>query len=563
MITPLLPFRRFALALLAGLALLSGLLEAPEAKAEGHDSLTIGIIQFPSNFNPLIEGMAAKNYILGMALRPFTVYDKDWKLVCMLCTKLPTLENGLAVPETLAGGQKGVAITYSIQPNAKWGDGEPVTTKDVLFTWEVGKHPQSGVSNGDMFRRIRAIDVKDDKTFTLHVSKLTFDYNAINDFQLLPEHLEKKAFAEPADYRTHSLYDTDTTNPGLYLGPYRITQVARGQYVVLEANPYWWGAKPAFKRIVVKAIETTPSLEANLISGGIDMIAGEIGFTLDAALAFETRHRPEWVVTYKPGLSFEHLSLNLDNPILADRRVRRALLMGLDRQTMMHQIFQDKQVIANGPVNPLDWVYDPSVPTVSYDPEAAAALLDQAGWTKGADGPRRNAKGEKLTIELMTTAGLRNREVMELVAQQSWKRLGIETTIRNQPARTFFGESVLRHNFPSTALFSWMSAPESVPRTTLHSDMVPTAATNFAGQNVDGYRNPKMDALIDAIETELDRPKRQELWKQLQALYAEDLPDLPLTFRSDPYVLPLWLKGVEPTGHQYPTTLWIENWKAD
>ncbi|HVI52504.1 MAG TPA: peptide ABC transporter substrate-binding protein [Candidatus Sulfotelmatobacter sp.] len=556
---PTFSLRRFAISLVCALLMLAG--QTP-ARADGHDTLTIGIIQFPSNFNPLIEGMVAKNYILGMALRPFTVHDKDWQLICMLCTKLPTLENGLAAAETLPGGQKGVAITYTIQPNAKWGDGEPVTTKDVLFTWEVGKHPQTGVSNGDMFRRIRAIDVKDDKTFTLHVTKLTFDYNAINDFVLLPEHLEKKAFAEPADYRTRTLYDTDTGNPGLYNGPYRIAQVARGQYVVLEPNPYWWGAQPAFKRIVVKAVEATPALEANLLSGGIDMIAGEIGFTLDAALAFETRHRPEWTVTYKPGLSFEHISLNLDNPILADRRVRRALLMGLDRPMMMHQIFQDKQAIANGPVNPLDWVYDPTVPTVPYDPEGAAALLEQAGWSKSADGVRRNAKGEKLAIELMTTAGLRNREVTELVAQQSWKRLGVESTIRNQPARTFFGESVLRHNFPSTAMFAWMSAPESVPRTTLRSDMVPTALNNYAGQNVGAYHNPKMDALIDAIETELDRDKRRELWKQLQALYAEDLPDLPLTFRSDPYVLPLWLKGVEPTGHQYPTTLWVENWKA-
>jgi peptide/nickel transport system substrate-binding protein len=551
-------FRRFLLCL----CLACGLLPA-QGQAETRDTLTIGIIQFPSNFNPLIEGMVAKNYILGMALRPFTVYDKDWTLVCMLCTKLPTLENGLAVVENLPGGQKGVAITYTIQPEAKWGDGIAVTTKDVIFTWEAGKHPQSGVSNGDMFRRIRAIDVKDDKTFTLHVSKLTFDYNAINDFQLLPEHLEKKAFAEPAEYRTHSLYDTDTTNPGLYMGPYRISEVARGQYVVLEVNPTWWGPKPTFKRIIVKAIETTPSLEANLISGGIDMIAGEIGFTLDAALAFETRHRPEWRVIFKPGLSYEHLSLNLDNPVLADRRVRRALLMALDRQTMLHQIFQDKQVVANGPVNPLDWVFDPGLPTVPYDPDKAGALLDEVGWAKGSDGVRRNPQGQKLTLELMTTAGLRNREVMELVIQQAWKHLGVEATIRNQPARTFFGESVLRHNFPATALFAWMSAPESVPRTTLHSEMVPSASDNFAGQNVGGYRSQKMDALIDAIETELNRDKRRELWKQLQALYAEDLPDLPLTFRSDPYVLPIWLKGVEPTGHQYPTTLWVESWRAE
>jgi len=544
--------------------LLSAVLTWGSAMAEpAHDSLTIGIIQFPSNFHPLIENMTAKAYVLGLAQRPITVYDKDWALVCMLCTKLPTLENGLAVREKLPNGDTGIAITYTLQPDAKWGDGTPVTTEDVVFTWQVGKHSQTGIADGDMFRRIRAIDVKDAKTFTLHASRLTFDYNAINDFQLLPAHLEKKAFADPASYKTANLYDTDTTNPGLYNGPYRIAKVERGQYVVLERNPYWYGSKPAFSRIVVKSIETTPSLEANLLSGGIDMIAGELGFTLDAALAFETRHRPEWLITYKPGLSYEHISLNFDNPVLADRRVRLALLMGLDRQGLMHQIFQDKQQVAASPVNPLDRGYDPELKPVPFDPAQAEALLDQAGWRKGADGIRRDAKGQKLALEIMTTAGLRNREVTELVAQQSWKRLGVEVAIRNQPARTFFGESVLRHNFPALAMFAWMSAPESVPRSTLHSDMIPASGNNFAGQNVGGYRSPKMDALIEAIETELDKDKRRDLWKQLQAQFAEDLPDLPLTFRSDPYVLPRWLKGVEPTGHQYPTTLWVENWKAE
>lgn len=551
-------WRRLSFALLALLGLL-----APLAARADHDTLTIGISQFPSNFNPLINSMVAKAYVDDMVVRPFTTYDKDWKLICMLCTQLPTMENGGAVVENLPDGKKGVAITYTIQPDAKWGDGTPVTTDDVKFTWEVGRHPQSGVNNGEAFRRITAIDIKDAKTFTLHVNKLTFDYNAINDFQLLPKHLEEKAFAEPAEYHNRSLYETDTTNPGLYFGPYRITQVERGQFIVLEPNPTWYGAKPHFKRIVIKAIEATPALEANLLSGGVDMISGEIGMTMDAALAFEARHRPEWTIIYKPGLSFEQLSPNLDNPILADRRVRQALLYGLDRTAMVQQIFQGKQRVADTMVNPLDWCYDPNVKKYPYDAAKAAQLLDDAGWKLGADGMRHNAKGDPLEFELMTTAGNRNREVMELVIQQAWKRLGINVTLRNQPARTFFGETVLKHAFKDFALFAWFSAPENVPREILHSDMVPTAANNYGGENAEGYRNPEMDKLLDAIEVELDRTKRGELWKQFQALFAEDLPMLPLTFRSDPYILPTWLKGVEPTGHQYPTTLWVENWTAE
>jgi peptide/nickel transport system substrate-binding protein len=552
--------RHTVLTILGALLLALPLLTPARPARAAHDTLTIGISQFPSNFNPLINSMVAKAYVDGMVLRPFTTFDKDWKPICMLCTELPTMQNGLAMPEKTADGKQGVALTYTIRPDAKWGDGTPVTTDDVLFTWQVGKHPQSGVNNGEAFRRIISIDVKDAHTFTLHVNKLTYDYNLINDFQVVPAHLEKQAFADPAEYHNRSLYETDTTNPGLYYGPYRITQVERGQFIVLEPNPTWWGKKPAFKKVVVKAIEATPALEANLLSGGVDMVAGEIGFTLDAALAFETRKRTEWNVIYKPGLSFEQLSPNFDNPILADRRVRQALLYGLDRQTLIKQVFQGKQIVADTMVNPLDWCYDPNVKKYPYDPVKAGKLLDEAGWKMGPGGHRVNAQGKPLSFEVMTTAGNRNREVTELVIQQEWKRLGIDVTLRNQPAKTFFGQTVLRHAYPDFAMFAWFSAPENVPREILNSEMIPSAANNYGGENSGGYKNPEMDKLMDQIETELDKSKRGELWKKFQALFAEDLPMLPITYRSDPYVIPKWLKGVEPTGHQYPTTLWIENW---
>ncbi|PKU22609.1 peptide ABC transporter substrate-binding protein [Telmatospirillum siberiense] len=527
------------------------------------NQLVIGLSQFPTNFNPLIDTTVAKSYVLGLARRPLTLYDKDWRLVCMLCTELPTIENGQAVIEPLPDGGKGIAVTYRIQPEARWGDGVPVSSEDIVFSWTVGRHPESGVSHGEMFRRIRAIDVTDAKTFTVHLNKVTFDYNAINDFEVLPAHLEKEAFRTPAGYKTNSRYETDVTNPGLYFGPYRPTNVVRGQFIVFEPNPTWYGNKPAFAKIIVKVIESTPSLEANLLSGDIDMVAGELGMTVDGAVSFERRKRPEWVVVYKPTLFYEQITVNVENPILADRRVRQALLYGLDRAGIVRQIFQGKQPVADSDVSPMDWSADPGIKTYPFDPKKAADLLDAAGWTPGTDGTRRNAKGDKLAVELMTTAGNRNREAVELVAQQAWKRLGIDVTLRNQPARTFFGETVLRHAFPSLALFAWSSYPESLPRTTLASDMAPVQANNFAGQNTGGYKNPEMDHLLDAIEGELDKERRRVLWHQLQALYAEDLPALPLTFHAVPFVLPKWLKGVEPTGTQYPTTLWAENWRAE
>lgn len=127
----------------------------------------------------------------------------------------------------------------------------------------------------------------------------------------------------------------------------------------------------------------------------------------------------------------------------------------------------------------------------------------------------------------------------------------------------FFAESVTKRKFPHMALFAWYSAPESVPRTTLHSTQIPSEKNNWSGQNYPGYVNPRMDELIDAIEVELDRPKRVALWHELQQIYADDLPALPLFFRADAFILPKQLKGVEPTGHQDPTTLWVEQWRWD
>ncbi len=316
--------RRLSAVLLLVLAL--GL---PGSARAARDELVIGITQFPSTFNPNIDAMAAKSYILGMARRPFTAYDAKWHLICMLCTELPTLENGKAKIEKQDDGSDGIALTYSIRPEATWGDGTPVTTDDVLFTYEVGRHPDSGVSNAELYRRITAIDRVDAKTFVMHVDRVTFDYNAINDFRLLPAHLERAIFeADPTAYRSRTVFDTGTTNPGLYFGPYRITEVSTGAFVVLEPNPTWWGDKPFFRRIVVKVIENTAALEANLLAGGIDMIAGELGLTIDQALAFAKRHGQDYQIAYKPGLVYEHIDLNLDNPILADRRVRQALIYG-------------------------------------------------------------------------------------------------------------------------------------------------------------------------------------------------------------------------------------------
>ncbi len=552
------PIVKLLLALLIAIATLS----SPARTANAKDELVIGLTQFPSTFNPFIDAMVAKSYVLAMTRRPLVAYDQNWNLVCMLCTEVPTIENGRAKPFDNPDGSRGIAITYTIHPKATWGDGTPVTSDDVVFAWEVGRHPKSAVDGTEYFRRVSRIEVHDSKTFTVYADKLTFNYAALYAFDPLPAHLERAAFmVDPEGYKRRTVYDADTTNPGLYYGPYRITQVTPGASVVLEPNPTWYGEKPHFRKITVRVIENTAALEANLLSGAIDYIAGELGLTLDQALALEKRHGDRFDVIYKAGLAYEHVDLNLDNPALKDKRVRQALLYGLDRAAISRQLFTGKQPVAHSFVSPLDWIAAVDLKTYPYAPKKAAALLDEAGWNVMKGGIRHNAAGERLSLELMTTAGNRSRETVQQVLQSQWRKLGIDVRIRNEPARVFFGETVRRRQFSAMAMFAWISAPESLPRSILHSQEIPVPERNFSGQNYTGFRNAEVDALIDRIEVELDRARRKELWHRLQEIYVEELPALPLYYRADSFFVPKWLEGVEPTGHLVPTTMWIERWR--
>lgn len=540
------------------------------AGAAAGEELRIGISQYPTTLHPSAEASVAKSYVHGMTRRPLTVYDQQWELICMLCTELPSIEAGTAVPEDLppdvegAGDGRGIAMTYTLQPDATWGDGTPVTTKDVMFTWKVGRHPTAGAGNLELNKRIHRIDVIDDKSFVIHADRISFEYAAINDFRLLPAHIEEPIFErDPNDYRNRTAYDTDPGNPGLYFGPYRIVEAVPGSRVVLERNETWWGKPPAFDRITILTIEQTTALEANLLSGNVDMIAGELGLTLDQALAFEKRHGEDYQVIYEPSLLYEHIDLMLDNPILADKRVRQALLYAIDRETINQRLFEGRQTVAHTGVSPLDWVYNEDVKKYPYDPAKAAELLDAAGWSGIRDGIRHNAEGAPLRLEFMTTAGSRIRELVQQVLQSQWKQVGIDVRVRNEPPRVFFGQTVHERRFTGLAMFGWGKGPEHIPRTTLHSEEIPTAGNGWSGQNYTGFKNAEMDKLIEAINLEVDRKKRKAMWDRLQEIYAEEVPVLSLWWRANPYILPKWLKGVRPTGQMAPTTLWIEDWTVE
>jgi len=547
----------------AALATAIGSTPALTQDRPARDELVIGVSQFPQGFHPNLASHVVLSLIHGMTRRPFTVYDADWKLICLLCDELPSRDAGSIRDWTTPAGEPGLEVDYTIRDGATWDDGTPVSTDDVTFTWEIGRNEAAGINNQELYRRMEKIVAHDARRFTIFWNKRTCDAEAINDFELVPAHLERPAASDPAAYRSRNAYDTDPTQAGLYFGPYRISQVEPGATIVLEPNPTWWGKAPAFKRITVRTIENTAALEANLLSGEIDYIAGEDGISLDQAIAFEKRHGDRFDVIFKPGLFYEHVDLRLDNPLLSDLRVRRALLHAIDRTSISERLFESKQPVADTFVHPLDSMHTDDVRKYAFAPDAARALLDEAGWTDIRKGIRHNASGEPLRLEIMTTAGNRVRELVEQVIQSNLREVGVDLRIRNQPARVLFGQTIRQREFPAMAMFAWFSTPENIPRTTMHSTMIPTTENGWSGQNYTGFRNPVMDDAIDRVEVECSDADQTRHWTTIQQTYADQLPVLPLYFRANAFVMPRWLAGVTPTGHQYPSTLWVENWSAE
>lgn len=551
--------------LLAGVVV-AGLSIAASPVHAAKTELVIGVAQFPPNMHPAIEPTVVKSYVRNMALRQMTGWNKDWRLGCLLCTELPTIENGLAKIEDRADGTKGMAVTIKLPPNLKWADGVPVTAKDIVFSWELGNSPESGFYKSDIYTRFERLETPDDHTVVMHLKTARSDFNDLSDFRVVSEHVEApilKSAGSVAEWAKQTAYNRAPTTPGLWNGPFMVTGYTSGSHITLEPNPNWPGKKPGFKKITVKVIENTTALEANLRSGDIDYTPGEgIGLNIDQVIELEKTQKARFDFIYKPALTYEHIDLKAENPFLKDVRVRRALLHAIDRKSLSDKLFQGKQPVADSFVNKLHPFYSKDTPVYDYDPAKARALLDEAGLKPGTDGIRRNDKGERLSLDFQTTAGNKLRELIQQVLQSQWKEAGIEVVIRNEPARTLFGPTLSHREFNGLVLYGWTSGIGDSPTSILATSAIPTEATRWGGSNYPGYSNANFDKASAAIETELDIEKRAALWQTVQKLYAEDLPVLPLFFRAEPYAIPKWLKGLEPSGHSDNSTNWVENWHA-
>jgi len=542
------------------------------AAAPTNKEIRIGISQEFDIMHSILWMNDVTFYVMSPVTRNMTYLAADGEWKADIAQEIPTLKNGLLKIISGKDGKKTLQVVWKIKEAAKWADGVPITCEDLKLAWEIGNAPTVAVGTREDFREIAKIEW-DPKT--PKVCNYTYDSSRWNFYKNipapLPNHLERAPFekfkSKPDGYLQNSNYTRNPTLPGLYNGPYYVSEHKNGSHVMMVPNPHFFGTKPKIQRVIFKVIGNTSALEANLLSGSIDLIS-TIGLSLDQSLILEkkiaTQGLPYNLIT-QPSLKYEHIDLMTDNPKLSDKRVRKAMLLSLNREELTQAMFKGKLQTAHHFLVPIDPAYteDPKFVTkYPFNRREAARLLDEAGWKMGSDGIRLK-DGVKLSLKFMTTAGDKVRETVQTLMKDQWKTVGIEVNIKNEPARVLIADTLQKRKFDSMILYYWTSTPEGSKRSMFHSSQIPSSKNGFAGENYPGWKNAKVDELLIKIDSEFEQKARIAMTRELAKEYTEELPVLPLFYRADVAVIPKNLKGFVITGHYFNEMYSIENWNLE
>jgi peptide/nickel transport system substrate-binding protein len=462
-----------------------------------------------------------------LALLERNLLDYDEKL---------NLVPGLA--EEVSDTPDHLAYTIRLREGARWEDGTPVTSADVVFTLTTLLDPKTPALTRralfDGFINAEAVDAR--------TARVVFKAAAAGrrDAFNLPL-LSAAAFAG-ADVATHPRNRSPLAN-----GPYRLASWEAGRTLTLVRNTQYFAEKPAAEQVIFRVVPENAPAFAALGSGALDEMRLTFAQKMELDAKAGTVGVPR-VVTFDE-LSYIYFGWNNRLPVFADRRVRRALTMLVDRESIGRNLYGGLAKLANGPLPPAHWASDASLPPWPYDPRAAEALLDEVGFRKGPDGMRR--KGS-LRLAFTLSLGMGSdiqRQIVEL-AQQSYRKAGIDMAIQPLEWAAFAAK------MDAGECEAWAAALNLDPYPDLavswHSGQAPPVGFNPAF-----YKNPEVDALLDRLKTTFDREETRALLARVQFLIHEDEPvtflNVPLTkwgvasrltnVRTSPYGLFLFWPG--------------------
>jgi len=410
-------------------------------------------------------------------------------------------------------------VTYRIRRDATWSDGTPIGAADFAYLWRhsSGADKRIDVAATTGYRDIRSVTGSDGgKTVRVVFAHPFAEWRSLF-FDLLPSHyVERQAggWNRGLDRNPHRIPSG---------GPFRIADHAKGQSLTLDRNPRYWGPRAHLDRIVVRFLTDAGAQADALRNGEADVI-----YPRPQLDVVQTVQRLPGVRNQlRLGLSFEHLTFNLDHPILKDLTVRRAISMAIDRQQLLErtvgQFSSSAQVLGNRIWLTGQPAYEDHSDGHGHgDVAAAADLLEQAGWTRGADGIWAKG-GRELRLRFSTMTGDPLRVQLGLLLQDQLQKAGIALELHNASAEELFGDRLPHGNFDLVE-FAWIGTPFAVAA---NRDIYVTEG----GGNYGGFADPEVDALFEEATAELDPARAAALANQIDERLWEGLPSIPLSQR--------------------------------
>lgn len=481
--------------------------DTPPATARGQ--VVAGISQEPTVFNPLMPGSEYDQGIWWQVFSTLWHIDAEGRVVPDLAAELPTVANGGLSAD-------GRIWKVKLRRDVTWHDGTPFTAHDVKYTLDLINNPDFRVRNRVGHSLLRNVTVAaDDEIHWLLAEPFAPYMSVLSLTFIVPRHI-----LSAAEDPNTAAFNTAPVGTG----PFRWGKRQAGEYILLDRNPDYHGDGPWLERVVFRYIPDQTMLYTQFRSGEIDYL-GLSG--LQPAFDAEAKALPGLRIVAAPAPFVEHIALNHAFPPFADKAVRQALYLGMNRVARLQAIYHGRPIETESYVPQGHWAYDDSLPRHRHDPEAAKALLDQAGWRPGADGIREK-DGMRLAFTNSTSSGSQSREQAQQLLMQDWREIGVEMTIENMPGAVIWGDFWQKSQYQSVMVasnFLQGSDPDVTPR--FSSKAIPAQGGN--GLNTYQYKNPEVDALLDRGTREVDQEVRRKIYHRLQRIIREDLVFLPVS----------------------------------
>ncbi|MGG4606219.1 peptide ABC transporter substrate-binding protein [Paenalcaligenes sp. Me131] len=495
-----------------GLSVLSTALWAPQAVAAPPSSPTgqvvMGLSQEPTILHPLISSIEADHGVWWNLYDPLWAPDEKGNFVPRLAVEVPTVENG-------GISEDGLTWRVKLRDDVVWHDGEPFTAADVKYTLDLINQEGFNTRTRQGHELIEKVEIINDHEIMWTMKELYAPYiSQLSSTFMVPKHVLEK----DADPNASSL-----SQKPIGTGPFKFDSRVPGDRVVLVANEQYYGDGPYLERLEFKYIPDMNGLYTQFRTGQVDAVGIQ---GIPHNFYDEIKDVPELDVRVVPIASIEGIAINHEHPILSEKAVRQALFHAINRDAIVELIYYGLPETTESFLPKTSWAYADDLPAQEYDLEKAAQLLDDAGWTMGADGIREK-DGKKLSFIVATTSGNELRAQTQQLIQQDWKNIGVELKINNMPAAVMWGDHWFKSQFESVLVsVNYMTGNDPDANYRFNSRAIP--AQGGSGSNVGQYKNPEADALLEKGRKTMDLEGRKKIYHDLQHVLREDLAILPL-----------------------------------